>query len=61
VKVGAGEDKQDVNERDSTERAAGNFKAHFEAKKNPIMAVVKFDRRRQLQGETLTPLSPILS
>ena len=26
--------------------------AHVEAKKNPIMAAVKFDQRRQLQGET---------
>ena len=26
--------------------------AHVEAKKNPIMAAVKFDKRRQLQGET---------
>ena len=34
------------------ERVAGKFKAHVEAKKNPIMAAVKFDRRRQLPGET---------
>ena len=38
--------------RDILERVADKFKAHLEAKKNPIMAAVKFDRRRQLQGET---------
>ena len=38
--------------RDILERVAEKFKAHLEAKKNPIMAAVKFDRRRQLQGET---------
>ena len=52
VQVGAGEDKQDVNEKDILERVAGKFKAHLEAKKNPMMAAAKFDRRRQLQGET---------
>ena len=38
--------------RDILERVAEKFKVHLEAKKNPIMAAVKFDRRRQLQGET---------
>ena len=38
--------------RDILERVAEKFKAHLEAKKNPIMAAVKFDRRHQLQGET---------
>ena len=38
--------------RDILERVAQKFKAHLEAKKNPIMAAVKFDRRHQLQGET---------
>ena len=38
--------------RDILERVAEKFKAHLKAKKNPIMAAVKFDRRRQLQGET---------
>ena len=52
VRVGTGESAQDVNERDILERVVGKFKAHLEAKKNPIMAAVKFDRRRQLQGET---------
>ena len=38
--------------RDILERVAEKFKVHLEAKKNPIMAAVKFDRRHQLQGET---------
>ena len=33
-------------------RVVGKFKSHLEAKKNTVMAAVKFDRRRQLQGET---------
>ena len=52
VQVGSGESAQNVSEKDILERVAGKFKAHLEAKKNPIMAAVKFDRRRQLQGET---------
>ena len=52
VQVGSGESAQNVNEKDILERVVGRFKAHLEAKKNPIMAAVKFDRRRQLQGET---------
>ena len=52
VQVGSGESAQNVNEKDILERVVGKFKAHLEAKKNPIMAAVKFDRRRQLQGET---------
>jgi len=30
----------------------GQFTAHLEAKKNSIMAAVKFDRSHQLQAET---------
>ena len=52
VQVGSGENRHDISERDILERVAEKFKAHLEAKKNPIMAAVKFDRRRQLQGET---------
>ena len=52
VQVGSGENRRDISERDILERVAEKFKAHLEAKKNPIMAAVKFDRRRQLQGET---------
>ena len=52
VQVGSGESAQNLNEKDILERVVGKFKAHFEAKENPIMAAVKFDRRRQLQGET---------
>ena len=52
VQVGSGESAQNVNEKDILQRVVGKFKAHLEAKKNPIMAAVKFDRRRQLQGET---------
>ena len=33
-------------------RLAEQFKAHLEAKKNPLMAAVKFDRRRQQPGES---------
>ena len=61
VQVGSGESAQNVNEKDLLQRVVGKFKAHLETKKNPIMAAVKFDQRCQLQGETLTPLSPILS
>ena len=43
---------QTVSERDVLERVAGKFKAHLEARKNPIMAAVKFDRRRQQPGES---------
>ena len=52
VQVGSGENRHDIRERDILERVAEKFKAHLEGKKNPIMAAVKFDRRRQLQGET---------
>ena len=47
VQVGSGESAQNVSEKDILERLA-----HLEAKKNPILAAVKFDRRRQLQGGT---------
>ena len=52
VQVGLGESAQNVSEKDILERVAGKFEAHLEAKKNPIMAAVKFNRKRQLQGET---------
>ena len=52
VQVGSGESAQNVSEKEILERVARKFKAHLEAKKNPIMAAVKSDRRRQLQGET---------
>ena len=38
------------------ERVAGKFKAHLEAKKNPFMAAVKFNRRRKQQGESFDRL-----
>ena len=41
-----------AKKRYSKELVAGKFKAHVEANKNPIMAAVKFDRRRKLPGET---------
>ena len=41
-----------AKKRYSKELVAGKFKAHVEANKSPIMAAVKFDRRRQLPGET---------
>ena len=50
--VGSGKGAQCVSEKDILER---EFKAHLEAKKNPIMAAVKFDGRRQLQRETFDP------
>ena len=52
VQVGTGDTAQNVSEKEILEKVAGKFKAHVEAKKNPIMAAVKFDRRRQLPGET---------
>jgi len=52
VQVGSPESAQNVNEKDILQRVVRKFKAHLKAKKNPIMAAVKFDRRRQLQGET---------
>ena len=52
VEIGTGENRHNVSERDILERVAGKFKTHLEAKKNPIMSAVKFDRRRQLPGET---------
>ena len=52
VQFGSGESAQNVNEKDILQRVVGKFKAHLEAKKNPIMAAVKFDGRRQSQGET---------
>ena len=52
VQAGKGDTAQNVSEKEIPERVAGKFKAHVEAKKNPIMAAVKLDRRRQLPGET---------
>ena len=52
VQVGAGDTVQNVSEKEILERVAGKLKAHIEAKKNPIMAAVKFDRRHQLPYET---------
>ena len=52
VQVGTRDAAHNVSEKEILERVAGKFKAHVEAKKNPIMAAVKFDRRRQLPGET---------
>ena len=52
VQVGSGERAQNVNEKDILQRVVRKFKAYLEAKKNLIMAAVKFDRRRQTQGET---------
>ena len=52
VQVGSGESAQNVKEKDILQRVVRKFQVHFEAKKNAIMAAVKFDRRRQLQGET---------
>ena len=52
VQVGTGDTAQNVNEKEILERVARKFKAYVDAKKNPIMAAVKFDRRRQLPGET---------
>ena len=43
VQVGAGDTAQNVSEKEILERVAGKFKAHVEAKENPIMAAVKFD------------------
>ena len=52
VQVGSGKNRHDISERDILERVTEKLKAHLEAKKNPIMAAVKLDRRCQLQGET---------
>ena len=52
VQVGSGESAQNVNEKGILQSVVGKFKAHLEAKKNPIMAAVKFDRRRQSPGKT---------
>ena len=53
---GSGEHRQSVSEKDILERVAGKFKTYLEAKKrakkNPIMAAVQFDRRRQQPGES---------
>ena len=51
VDRGSGEHRQSVSEKDFLECVAGKFKTYLEAKKNPIMAAVQFDRRRQQPGE----------
>lgn len=48
VKVG----KNDVSEKTVLEKVAGKFKQQLESKRNPIMAAVLFDRRRQKPGES---------
>ena len=40
------ETRQKISKKDVLEKVAGKFKAHVDAKKNPIMAAVKFDRRQ---------------
>lgn len=41
--MGSGKNRHDISERDILERVTEKFKGHLEAKKNPIMAAVKFD------------------
>ena len=43
VQVGTGDTARNVSEKEILERVPGKYKAHVEAKKNPIMAVVQFD------------------
>ena len=43
VQVGMGDIAQNVSEKEILERVPSKFKAHVEAKKNPIMAAVQFD------------------
>ena len=50
VQVGSGESAQNVNEKDIFERVVGKFKAHLEAKKNPIMAA--FNSKTPVTRET---------
>ena len=50
--VGTGDCAKYQQKKEILERVPGKFKSHVEAKKNPIMAVVQFYRRRQLPGET---------
>ena len=52
VQVGEGEHVEEVTEKDLLVRVAVKFKEQLPSKKNPIMAAVQFDRRRQKQGET---------
>ena len=52
VDRGSGEHRQSVSEKDILERVEGKFKTYLEAKKNPIMAAVQFDRRLQQPGES---------
>ena len=61
MQVGSGESVQNVSEKDILERVAGKFKAYLEGKTKPIMAAVKFDRRRDYEGRRLTPWLLILS
>jgi len=48
VKVGT----NDVSEKDVLESVAGKFREQLQSKRNPIMAAVLFDRRRQQPGES---------
>jgi hypothetical protein len=41
-----------VSEKNILEKVAGKFKEQLESKRNPIMAAVLFDRRRQQVGES---------
>ena len=52
VQVGSGKNRHDISERDILEWVTEKFKGHLKAKKNPIIAAVKFDCIHQLQGET---------
>ena len=52
VQVGTGDTARNISEKEILGRVPGKYKAHVEAKKNPIMAVVQFAWRWQLPGET---------
>ncbi len=41
-----------MSEKDVLDRVVAKFKEQMASKKNPIMAAVRFDRRRQQQGES---------
>ncbi len=52
IQVGEGDDVHEVTEKDVLDRVVAKFKEQLASKKNPIMAAVRFDRRRQQQGES---------
>ena len=52
IQVGEGDDVHEVSEKDVLDRVVAKFKKQLASKKNPIMAAVRFDRRRQQQGES---------